>query len=151
MNQIGNRSLDNLKGVDIQLVCLVVETLRKGGQDFAVTDGVRTIEEQAELVSRGASKTMNSKHLTGHAVDIVPYYNGKVRWEWPLIYPMIRDVWYAANKYNTPLRWGGVWDRPFLSLDPDRLEHEVQAYVNRKKSAKDGSVFLDGPHLELIV
>jgi hypothetical protein len=51
--------------------------------DCTVLQGVRTLEEQEELVRSGKSMTMNSKHLAqddgySHAVDVVPY---PIQWD----------------------------------------------------------------------
>jgi peptidoglycan LD-endopeptidase CwlK len=47
-------------------------------QDFRIQAGLRTRERQAELVARGASRTMYSRHLTGHAVDLVALGGGEI-------------------------------------------------------------------------
>src|SRR5690349_9518194 len=78
---------------------------------FAVHDGKRTPEEQRILVQSGASQTMKSRHLTGHAVDLVPVINGKLRWEWPPIYQIARAMKQAALELSVPIRWGGCWSR----------------------------------------
>jgi peptidoglycan L-alanyl-D-glutamate endopeptidase CwlK len=39
---------------------------------FMVMEGVRSVAQQADYVAAGSSKTMNSRHLTGHAVDLAP-------------------------------------------------------------------------------
>jgi peptidoglycan LD-endopeptidase CwlK len=50
----------------------------RGRADFRVRDGLRTRERQAALVARGASRTMNTPHLLGHAVDPVALDGGEV-------------------------------------------------------------------------
>jgi peptidoglycan L-alanyl-D-glutamate endopeptidase CwlK len=77
---LGQRSLSELEGVHSDLVAVVKRAIEITPQDFSVHDGIRTIEQQKELVKSGASKTLNSRHITGHAVDLVPYINGKLRW-----------------------------------------------------------------------
>lgn len=79
--------------------------------DFKVLEGLRTKERQAELVAAGASQTLNSRHLTGHAVDIVPLVNGKVRWDWPLFYPLAEVIKRTATENDVPIEWGGDWVR----------------------------------------
>ena len=83
---LGANSLKELNGVHPDLVAVVRRALELSAQDFAVHDGIRTPAEQKQLVASGASQTLDSRHLTGHAVDLVPYINGKLRWEWPPIY-----------------------------------------------------------------
>lgn len=72
--RFSQRSLNNLKGVHSDLVKEVRRALEISELDFTVIEGVRTKERQAQLFKQGATKTMNSRHLTGHAVDIVPYH-----------------------------------------------------------------------------
>jgi peptidoglycan L-alanyl-D-glutamate endopeptidase CwlK len=77
--------------------------------DFTVLEGLRTVERQKELVKQGASKTMNSRHLTGHAVDLAPMINGKISWDWPLYKRLAKTVKAAAAVERLPLQWGGDW------------------------------------------
>jgi peptidoglycan L-alanyl-D-glutamate endopeptidase CwlK len=151
--KLGLRSRLELRGVHPRLVAVVQDAISITDQDFRVMDGLRDIEEQKELVARGASQTLRSKHLAqpdgyGHAVDLVPVVNGVPRWEWPLIYPVARAMLIAATRNNVPLTWGGVWDRPFLSLAPAALELEVENYVARRK-ALGLRAFIDGPHYQI--
>jgi len=114
--------------------------------DFAVHDGKRTPEEQKRLVEAGASQTMKSRHLTGHAVDLVPVINGKLRWEWPPIYTIARAMKQAAVELSIPIRWGGCWSR--LNTLDEPLEDRVADYVQTRRALGKSS-FLDGPHMEL--
>lgn len=150
---LGARSRAELKGVHPRLVAVVERAIKTTRVDFTVTDGLRTRAEQERLVRTGASKTMNSRHLlqadgTGHAVDLVPWENGKPRWEWKLVYPVAEAVRDAALVEGVVLRWGGVWDRLLLQLPGGAaaLEREVAAYQVRHP----GPDFLDGPHYELV-
>jgi peptidoglycan L-alanyl-D-glutamate endopeptidase CwlK len=153
MYKLGARSLEILQGVHPDLVAVVNLAIQKTESDFTVHDGLRTREEQARMVASGASKTMNSRHLTGHAVDLVPYLNGKLRWEWPLIYPIAEAMRTAGKELGIPLRWGGCWDL-ILTDTTDPAEKLVAEYVERKKAqliakGKKPVVFIDGPHFEL--
>lgn len=147
MFQFSKRSDIELAGVHEHLARVVRRALELSAVDFAVHDGKRTLEEQQKLVEAGASKTLDSRHLTGHAVDLVPVVNGKLRWEWMPIYTVIGAVRLAATEFQVPLRWGGVWDRRLADL-PESLEDAVAAYVARRKKLKLAA-FLDGPHIEL--
>lgn len=149
---IGPKSRAELAGVHPKLVAVVERAIQISLVDFAVHDGLRTEAEQAELVQRGASKTLASKHRRqadgyGHAVDLVPVINGKLRWEWPPIYSIASAVRIAAKEQGVALRWGGVWDRELseLGATPPALERDVQAYAQRHP----GPDFLDGPHFEM--
>ena len=78
-------------------------------QDFRVIEGLRTRERQRYLVEKGASKTMNSRHLTGHAVDLAPIVNGQVSWDWKYFYPIAEAMKQAAKIKSVPIEWGGDW------------------------------------------
>lgn len=92
---LSKRSLDRLQGVHPRLVAVVKEASALTPVDFMITEGVRTKVRQAALVRAGASRTMASRHLTGHAVDVVALVDGEVRWDWPL-YPRIAAAFKAA-------------------------------------------------------
>lgn len=152
---LGKASLKELDGVHPDLIRLVKRTIQITSQDFSVHDGLRTEAEQRRYVATGVSKTMNSMHRTqpdgyGHAVDLVPYINGKLRWEWPAIYPIAAAVRIAAEELKIGIRWGGIWaDILTVSPNPQAMNAAVQAYVReRQKAAK--SAFIDGPHYELL-
>ena len=152
---LGSGSLRELNGVHPDLVKVVKRAIRITAQDFTVHDGLRTIEEQRRYVATGVSKTMNSMHRQqadgyGHAVDLVPYINGKLRWEWPAIYPIAAAVRIAAEELKVAVRWGGIWaDLLTVLPNPQAMNRAVQAYVAaRQKAGK--SAFIDGPHYELI-
>ena len=86
-----------------------------------ITEGLRTPARQAALVRAGASRTLKSRHLTGHAVDVAALVEGQVRWDWPL-YARIAEAFEAAAKeLETPIVWGGDWptlrDGPHFELD----------------------------------
>tara|TARA_R110000868_G_scaffold6894_6_gene38303 strand:- start:10686 stop:11054 length:369 start_codon:yes stop_codon:yes gene_type:complete len=113
------RSEQNLQGVQKDLVRVV----RLAGKraDFIVTEGLRTVARQKQLVAAGASQTMNSRHLTGHAVDVAALVDGKVRWDWPLYDAISKEMKKAAAELNVPIIWGGDWkslkDGPHFELD----------------------------------
>lgn len=134
-----------LVGVQPRLVAVVERAITLTTVDFRVQEGLRTRDRQAALVQSGASQTMNSRHLTGHAVDLVALVGGKVRWDWPLYYPIARAMGRAAADLETPIRWGGCWCTRFRG-DP---EAALVAYAAERKAAGRTS-FLDGPHFELV-
>lgn len=144
---LGKKSKNELKGVKCPLQAVVNRAIQITEQDFAVHDGLRTIAEQRAYYRRGVSKTMKSKHLTGDAVDLVPYINGKLRWEWDAIYPIAEAVRQAAQELDVDIRWGGAWDKVFTYTEKDP-EEMVEAYSARRRKA-GRRVFIDGPHFEL--
>jgi peptidoglycan L-alanyl-D-glutamate endopeptidase CwlK len=77
--------------------------------DFTVLEGLRSLERQKKLVASGASKTMRSRHLTGHAVDIAPLVDGKVSWDWPIYHRLAPTIKKAAQDVGVKIEWGGDW------------------------------------------
>jgi peptidoglycan LD-endopeptidase CwlK len=106
---LGPRSLSRLEGVHPDLVRVVKKAAALSDLDFTVLEGIRSVERQKQLVSQGASKTMNSRHITGHAVDLAPMIAGEVRWDWPLYHKLAKIVKAAAADEKVPLQWGGDW------------------------------------------
>lgn len=120
--KFSQRSLDNLEGVHPDLVAVMKVALQSSPIDFIVIEGLRTKERQAKLVASGASKTMNSRHLTGHAVDLLPIgYDGKAAFDWPLYHKLAPAVKRAASDLGVAIVWGGDWvsfkDGPHFELD----------------------------------
>lgn len=106
---LSERSLSRLDGVHADLVRVVKRAAATSNIDFTVLEGLRTLERQKTLVARGASKTMKSRHLTGHAVDLAPFVDGQVVWAWPLYHKLAVIVKAAAVDENVPIEWGGDW------------------------------------------
>lgn len=109
---IGPRSRRMLQGVHPDLVRVIEEADRLGVVEFAVLEGLRTMERQVELMKAGASRTLRSRHLgpVAHAVDLGVLVNGKVRWDWPLYDKLATVVKAAASNLMIPLEWGGDWE-----------------------------------------
>lgn len=106
---LGARSRQRLAGVHPDLVKVVDRAIELTPLDFTVLEGVRTLERQKELMAQGATRTMKSRHLTGHAVDIAPFVGGEVRWDWPLYHRLAVAVKAAAQEVGVPIEWGGDW------------------------------------------
>jgi peptidoglycan L-alanyl-D-glutamate endopeptidase CwlK len=114
----------------------VVQRLTDEGVAFKVIEGVRTMERQRALFAAGKSRTLNSRHLTGHAVDLAPMIGGSVSWDWPL-YHRLADVMRSASVHEkVPIRWGGTW----------KLLSAIQGPITAKILSRS---FPDGPHFEL--
>ena len=118
--QLDERSEKRLEGVNEALVSVVRRAARNTTVDFIVTEGLRTKERQAQLVAKGASRTMNSKHLTGRAVDLAAMIDGEVRWDWPLYHKLAKAMKDAAAECGVKIVWGGDWrtfkDGPHFEL-----------------------------------
>ena len=150
-------SRSNLKGVHPDLVKIVELAILKTGVDFKVTEGLRSRQRQTELVKAGASQTMNSRHLTGHAVDLAAWVGGTVRWDWPLYYKIAEAMRDASIELNIPLEWGGCWSKPMNAyaapLSHSKLsitEKASQDYIAERQQT-GRSAFIDGPHFQLPV
>jgi len=106
---LGKKSIKNLEGVHKDLVKVVELAISRSPIDFTVNEGLRSISRQKMLVSTGKSKTMNSRHLTGHAVDLVPWIDGKPSWDWDHYYPIADTVKGCAKELGVDIEWGGGW------------------------------------------
>lgn len=115
---LGTRSLQNLSGVHPDLVAVVKLAITITKQDFTVIEGIRNINRQRELFKAGKSTTMNSRHITGHAVDMVPW---PVDWDDLKRFEVMSEAMKtAAEELNIPIVWGGDWksfyDAPHFEL-----------------------------------
>jgi len=120
MHKLGSRSLSRLVGVHPDLIKVVEHAITISEIDFTVLEGVRTPERQKTLVESGASWTMNSRHITGHAVDLGAWVDDRVDWSWPLYAKIAAAMKNAAKDLDIPIVWGGDWkqkDGPHFELD----------------------------------
>lgn len=121
MYKLGQRSRLRLKGVHPDLVKVVEHAINLSAVDFTVLEGLRTPERQKLLRDSGASQTLNSRHITGHAVDLGAFVDGEVRWDWPLYHKIAAAMKQAAKDLNVAIVWGGDWrrfkDGPHFELD----------------------------------
>jgi peptidoglycan LD-endopeptidase CwlK len=147
--KLSKRSLNNLLGVKPQLVRVVHRAIEVTTVDFGVTEGLRTREQQALYVQQGKSQTMNSKHLTGDAVDVVAYIGSHISWELN-VYDNIADAFaQAAKEMNVGLKWGAAWNVPDIRLWKGTMEQAMMHYIDTRR--KEGRrPFIDAPHFELV-
>lgn len=117
---LGAKSKEKLQGVDIRLVHLVEQAIKETTVDFTVLEGLRTPERQQQLVNEGFSQTLKSKHLTGHAVDLVAIVDGKVSWDKQYYPEIAKAMKKAAADQKVNIRWGGefksFYDGPHFEL-----------------------------------
>ena len=144
--KLSTRSRRNLEGVHPDMVAVVLRAIELTFVDFVVTEGLRTRARQEELFKAGASQTMNSRHLTGHAVDLAAWV-GTVRWDWPLYSAIAEAMRAAAREAGVKVIWGGCWDRELTAIEETCAEAS-EDYVARRR-AQGRRAFLDGPHFEL--
>jgi len=124
---LGSKSKGKLIGVHPDLVAVVERAIEiSTKQDFTVLEGLRTKERQRQLVRDGKSQTMNSRHLTGHAVDLAPVVNGSISWDWDYYWELERVMKQASKELGVPIEWGGDWttfkDGPHWQLPWNRYK-----------------------------
>lgn len=140
MRKWSDRSLRNLHGIHPDLRRVMDRALQESPLDFIVIEGLRTKERQAELVKSGASRTMNSRHITGHAVDILPIGPNGPRFDWPLYHKIAPAIKAAAKAEGVKITWGGDWksfpDGPHFELErrayPAKEFQSAEQPVERK-------------------
>lgn len=108
--QFSKKSIERLASVHPDLALVICTALPRSKYDFTVTCGKRTKEEQIALVKSGASKTLNSRHLTGHAVDIAMIVNGKISWDIEYYNYAADLILTVAKELKIPVVWGGSWE-----------------------------------------
>jgi peptidoglycan L-alanyl-D-glutamate endopeptidase CwlK len=118
--KLSTRCLERLKGVHPDLVDVVHGAAEITEVDFIVTEGLRTRERQEQLMRAGASRTLRSRHLTGHAVDLAAKIGAEVRWDWPLYHKLAAAMKDSAAARGLEIEWGGDWksfpDGPHFQL-----------------------------------
>ena len=124
-NQASENRLKRLHPDLLRVVRRAQKLVKDPDFGAVVTCTVRTLEEQKLLVKKGASKTLNSRHIPGKdgyakAVDFAVTLNGKVRWDWPLYSRLAKIMKEASRLEKVAIIWGG-----------------------------DCKSFKDGPHFEL--
>lgn len=133
---LGQRSLSRLEGVHPDLVRVVKKAAAISDLDFTVLEGLRTLDRQRKLLAEGASRTLKSRHLTGHAVDLGVLIDGSVRWDWGLYLRLGGVMREASLAEGVPIRWGGTW----------KLLSAIQGPITAKILSRS---FPDGPHFEI--
>jgi peptidoglycan LD-endopeptidase CwlK len=144
--KLSKTSLKRLEGVHADLVRVVNTAIEITSVDFTVLEGVRTLARQRQLVASGASQTLNSRHITGHAVDLGAFLNGSVRWDWPLYFKIGEAMRIAAIECDVSIVWGAAWHDTLNNFD--NAETGSDAYVDLRR-AQGRRPFMDGPHFEL--
>ena len=147
--KLSRRSLDRLEGVDERLVSVVKFAIHATKTDFGVIQGLRTVEQQKELVAKGASQTMKSKHLDGLAVDLMAYINGRGSWELNLYDDLADAMKEGAELAGVSVRWGAAWHIDDIREWKRSMEDAMNDYIDLCRS-QGRRPFIDGPHFELM-
>ena len=150
MYKLSQRSLDRMDGIDERLQAVVRHAITATKTDFGVICGMRTLEEQRALVEKGASQTMKSKHLDGHAVDLMAYIGSRGSWELNLYDDIADAMAEAAREIDVPIRWGAAWTVPNIAQFDGTMEDAMNSYIDERRS-QNRRPFIDGPHFELMV
>lgn len=140
--KLSERSLKSLEGVNPNLVKVVERAIELTEQDFLVLEGVRSKEQcyinygkgrtAAQCSAKGVpikyaqpnlskvtwlNNPLASKHVTGNAVDLVPY---PINWNTISKFTTIsKAMKQAAKELGVDLEWGGDWtkkDYPHFEL-----------------------------------
>ena len=148
MYRLSQKSIERLTGVDDALIRVVMRAISLTKVDFGVVEGLRTEAKQRELVDAGASQTMHSKHLTGKAVDLMAYINGRGSWELSLYDDIAHAMREAAIEQDVGIRWGATWIIPDIRIWTGPMEAAMNYYIdsNRRQGKRP---FIDAPHFEL--
>ena len=147
--KLSKRSLARLDGVNDKMVKVVTTAIGLSKIDFGVICGLRTIEEQRELVAKGASKTMKSKHIEGNAVDLMAYIGSRASWELDLYDDIADAMKIAADEHDVQIRWGAAWHIPDLREWDSSLQDAMNEYIDLRRG-QGRRPFIDGPHFELM-
>ena len=146
--KLGKRSLQRLEGVDERLVEVVKYAISISKTDFTVLEGLRSIERQRELVQKGNSQTMKSKHIDGLAVDLAAYENG-IRWELNLYDEIADAMREAARDCGVKIRWGAAWHIDDFGAYQGTAEEAMNEYIDLRRS-QGRRPFIDAPHFEIM-
>ena len=146
--KLSQRSLGNLEGVDERLQTIVKTAIHNTKVDFGCICGLRTIQEQRELVESGASQTMKSKHLEGRAVDLMAYVGSRASWELNLYDDIADAMKEAAKLENVGIRWGAAWHIDDIRTWNGTMQDAMNAYIDLRRG-QGRRPFIDGPHFEL--
>ena len=146
--KLSERSLGKLEGVNDNMKLVVMKAITLTKIDFGVICGIRSQAEQEELVAKGASKTMKSRHLTGDAVDLMCYLGSRGSWELNLYDDVADAMKQAAQDEGVGIRWGAAWQIPDIREWDGTMEEAMNAYVDLRRS-EGRRPFIDAPHFEL--
>lgn len=149
MFELSERSLRNLEGVEESLLVVVLRAIQITKIDFGVIEGLRSEAKQKQLVAAGASQTMRSKHLTGHAVDLMAYLNGRGCWELAVYDEIAEAMRQAAKEQGVAIRWGAAWNVPDICQWEGSMEEAMNHYIDTRRS-EGRRPWIDAPHFELV-
>lgn len=146
--KLSKKSLSKLDGVEEDIITLAEFAISVSSVDFGISEGLRSVTRQKELVEQKRSQTMKSLHLEGKALDVFAYINGEVVWELS-VYDDIADAFAMASRAkDIPCMWGAAWTVPDIGQWDGTMEQAMHSYVDLRRS-QSRRPFLDGPHFQL--
>ncbi|MEK9768062.1 MAG: M15 family metallopeptidase [Betaproteobacteria bacterium] len=146
--ELSQRSLDRLDGVYPKLVETVKNAITLTNVDFGVICGLRTVAEQQALVDKGASQTMQSKHIEGLAVDLMAYVEGRGCWELSVYDDIAEAMRLASIQTGLVCRWGAAWNIEDIKEWDGTMEEAMNHYIDERRS-QGRRPFIDAPHFEV--
>lgn len=107
-----------LVGLNKNLVALVHRVALVTPVPFIVVEGLRTKGRQRQLFAQRKTKTLNSKHIIGRAVDCAPMVNGVLSWWWHDFTPLVQCAKECASEMSLPMTFGydWGWDAPHWEM-----------------------------------
>ena len=118
--ELSKKSMERLEGVDARLKAVVLKCAEDCPFPFNVSEGLRTEERQLEMYKLGISKTLQSKHLIGYAVDLYPLTMDRMAVDWDGFGRLADLMFKAADAVGARIVWGGNWkrfvDKPHFEL-----------------------------------
>jgi len=147
--KLSTRSSGRLEGINPDLITVVNTAITLTKVDFGVTCGMRTVEEQEVLVAKGASQTMASKHITGHAVDLVAYVGPNITWALNMYDDLGDAMAKAAKLHGVAIKWGAAWSVGNIADFKGSMEDAMNEYVDLRRS-QGRRPFIDAPHFEMM-
>lgn len=141
-------SISRLKGVHPKLISVVYRAVEICPIQILVAEGVRTLEKQKEYVAQGKSQTLNSRHLTGHAVDLYALTpDGKLSSKQEDILSVANAMVQASREQKLDMTWGAAWNQKILGTEKDA--NTLTNDYSKWKRSLGGKPFLDNPHFEI--
>lgn len=149
MREPNTKDLIKLKGTNPVLQRIILRAIAISAVDFIIVQGLRDDAEQWRLYEEGkATRTLDSLHLIGDAVDLGAMIQKKLTWD-PVFYPVIaKAVAEAAAEAKQPIRWGGCWKELPWPCEVTDLRRMLDEYTLWCK-AKNRKPFLDLGHFEI--
>ena len=148
MYKFSNRSKERLATCREPLQQVMNRAIELSVVDFGISEGIRTVERQAELYAEGKSQTMSSKHISGMAVDVYAWVHGGVSWQHKYYFEIADAVKQASLELKIPIRWGGAWHIKDIGTSFFHAQAMYIDYADYKKGLNQ-TPFYDCVHFEL--